>query len=274
MKTPHPKISILMPSYNQGPFLEAAIRSVLTQDYPHKELILVDGGSTDDSMEIIRRYQADLAYWISEPDRGQTHALNKALPHATGQIIGWLNSDDCYLPGAFRRVAQAFQRNPEAVLVHGERIMIDGDGHVSGWTVLPAFDPATTGYVICSETAFWRKRIAETSPFNESLRFAMDVDFFCRLYHQGRFVKLNSYLGAFRCHAANKSSTILDVGHTEGQALWKSIFPDLPEAWRNHAEPSTLRKILPLFQHPLTITFPYLYRRYLLGLRGMETRKP
>ena len=114
-----PKISILMPSYNQGPYLETAIQSVLAQDYPNKELILIDGGSTDTSPDIIRRYQSHLAYSISEPDRGQTHALNKALPHATGEIIGWLNSDDYYLPGAFRHAAEAFRQNPDALLVHG-----------------------------------------------------------------------------------------------------------------------------------------------------------
>jgi len=161
MSTAPLKISILMPSYNQGPYLEAAIRSVLTQDYPNKELIVIDGGSTDESREIIKRYESELAYWVSEPDRGQAHALNKGLAHATGDIVGWLNSDDCYLPGAFRRVARAFEQNNEVLLVHGDRLMIDGAGRVSGWTALPAFDPAKTGFVVCSETAFWRKACSD-----------------------------------------------------------------------------------------------------------------
>ena len=146
-----------MPSFNQGRYLEAAIRSVLSQDYPNKELIVIDGGSTDDSVEIIKRHERNLAWWVSEPDRGQSHALNKALNVVTGEIIGWLNSDDCYLPGAFCRIARAFAQHRDAIVVHGDRIMIDSGGHVLGWTALPAFDPAVTGFNVCSETAFWRK---------------------------------------------------------------------------------------------------------------------
>ena len=197
--------------------------------------------------------------------------MNKGLPHASGEIIGWLNSDDHYLPGAFCHVVDAFQKHPEVVLVHGDRIMIDSDGHVAGWTALPAFDPATTGYPICSETAFWRKASAGDRNFDESLHFAMDVDFFCRLYAPGRFLKLNHYLGAFRCHAANKSSTIRDVGHTEGQALWIKIFPDRPDGWKNAPKTKKIALFLALVQHPFIITLPYFYRRFVLGRRGMDT---
>jgi len=100
-----PLISILMPSYNQAEFLPQAIESVLDQQYPAKELIVIDGGSTDGSRAILERYAAHLAYWVSEPDRGQTHALNKALQVARGDILGWQNSDDFYYPGAFAEAA-------------------------------------------------------------------------------------------------------------------------------------------------------------------------
>lgn len=268
----NPKISIIMPSFNQGPYLEAAIRSVLSQDYANKQLIVIDGGSTDNSMEIIQRYQQKLAYSVSEPDLGQADALNKGLSQVTGDIIGWLNSDDCYLPGAFRSIVRAFQKNPNAVVVHGDRIMIDRNGHVSGWTALPAFDPATTGYTICSETVFWRKTGTNDLHFDETLRFAMDVDFFGHLHRRGPFVKLNAYLGAFRCHAANKSSTIIDVGHTEGQALWRIHFPDHPDGWKNKPPPGKLKMLFSLLRHPFIIALPYLYRRFCLGLRGTQTR--
>jgi len=272
MHSANPKISILMPSFNQARYLEAAISSILAQDYPNKELIVIDGGSTDGSLEIIKRHQSDLAYSVSEPDRGQAHALNKGLTHATGDIIGWLNSDDRYLPGAFSRVVQAFLENPDAVAVHGDRIMIDRDGYVSGWTVLPAFDPATTGFNVCSETAFFRKSQGQELRFSENLRFAIDLDFFCRLHRTGRFVKLPSYLGAFRCHSDNKSSTIQDVGRAEIEALWKEIFPATPDGWQKQSPAGKLSMLLRFLRHPFTIALPYSYRRFFLGLRGLETR--
>ena len=266
-----PKISILMPSFNQGRYLDAAIRSVLSQDYPNKELIVIDGGSTDDSVEIIKRHERNLAWWVSEPDRGQSHALNKGLDAARGEIIGWLNSDDCYLPGAFRRVARAFQKNPDAILVHGDRIMIDSGGHVMGWTALPAFDPAITGFIVCSETAFWRKSRAGDLRFNESLRFAMDLDFFGRLNRTGSFVKLDSYLGAFRCHETSKSSTLPGICLAESEAQWKKIFNDHPDGWKNTPRVEKLKILLRLFRHPFIIALPYAYRRFCLGLKGIQT---
>lgn len=270
MPSDYPRISILMPSYNQGRYLEAAIQSILSQDYPNKELIVIDGGSSDESVEIIRRYQPKLAYSISEPDRGQAHALNKALAHVTGDVIGWLNSDDLYLPGAFSRIGKAFAQNPDAVLVHSNRIMIDSAGHVSGWTSLPPFDPATTGYVLASETVFWRKDRCENMRFDEDLRFTMDLDYFCRLYHLGRFVFMESYLGAFRCHNESKSSTIYEVGSVEGKRCWKAIFPDHPDGFFFRYKVNRARQFLQFLQHPFLIAFPYLYRRFWLGLRGVS----
>lgn len=266
----NPKISVLMPSYNQGKYLEAAIRSVLTQNYPHKELIVVDGGSTDESPKIIQRYQSQLTYGVSEPDRGQAHALNKGMAHATGQVIGWLNSDDYYLPGAFARVSEAFRKNPDAALVHGERIMVDEEGRVSGWTVLPEFNPLKTAYTICSETAFWQKSMAAPFHFDEELHFAMDVDYFCRLHQVARFVKLDDYLGAFRCHNNNKSTTIHQRGREETIELWREFFPDHPDSWKNPPQPTTFQMLLRVVRHPFLIGAPYLYRRIVLGRRGLN----
>jgi glycosyltransferase involved in cell wall biosynthesis len=267
-------ISILMPSFNQGRFLDAAIRSVLSQEYPNKELIVIDGGSTDNSVEIIERHQHRLAYWVSESDHGQSHALNKALKHASGDIIGWLNSDDCYRRGAFQRVSRGFQLHADAVLVHGDRVMIDQNGLVCGWTANEPFDPATTGYCICSETAFWRSSAAAGLTFNEDLRFAMDLDFFCRLYRLGRFVKINNYLGSFRCYPENKSSMLQDVCRVETASRWNALMSEYQDGWMNgwtrmaRKRPGTI--LLRFLRHPHTIAAPYLYRRIWLRRRGVS----
>src|SRR4051794_21372097 len=111
---PRPKITVITPSYNQGEFIERTLRSVLEQGYEPLEYLVVDGGSTDDSVDVIRRYEDRLAWWVSEPDDGQTHALNKALERATGDVIAYINSDDYYLPGALDAAAEALERDPEA----------------------------------------------------------------------------------------------------------------------------------------------------------------
>jgi glycosyltransferase involved in cell wall biosynthesis len=118
-------VSIIIPSYNQALFLEQCLNSVLDQDYPDIECIVIDGGSTDGSVDIIRRYEERLAYWVSEPDKGQSHAINKGFLQATGEIVAWLNSDDLYFPGAVSSAVKCFQNNSKLVLFYGHCLFID-----------------------------------------------------------------------------------------------------------------------------------------------------
>jgi glycosyltransferase involved in cell wall biosynthesis len=127
-----PLVTIVTPSYNQALFLEATMRSVLEQDYPRIEYIIIDGGSTDSSMDIIKKYADRLACWISEKDRGQTDALNKGFKRATGDILAWINSDDTYEPGAIREAVEWLQARPEIGLVYGDANFIDDEGD---WTI-------------------------------------------------------------------------------------------------------------------------------------------
>src|SRR4030067_2556851 len=124
-----PLVSIVTPSYNQAEFLEKTILSVINQDYPRLEYFVMDGGSTDGSLEIIKRFEHRITNWISEPDRGQSDAINKGWSMASGDIFAWLNSDDMYAPGAVQAAVQAFRENPEAGMVYGDAILVDRDGN-------------------------------------------------------------------------------------------------------------------------------------------------
>lgn len=220
-----PRVSVITPSYNQGQFLEETIRSVLLQGYPNLEYIVIDGGSTDNSVEIIEKYKSHIAYWISEKDGGQAQAINKGLKISTGSILGWVNSDDLYARNALKKVVQALHQNQNCTLVHGNRILLNENSEVTGYSPLLPFDPEVTSYNISSETTFWRRSAMEKSGLlKESLQFAMDLEFFCRLYLSGKFLKLDEYLGYFRCYSFNKSSTIPHIGLEEASREWANIF--------------------------------------------------
>ncbi|MDZ4158188.1 MAG: glycosyltransferase family 2 protein, partial [Anaerolineaceae bacterium] len=173
-------VSVVTPSYNQVRFLEATIRSVLEQDYPNIEYLIMDGGSTDGSVEIIRRYEDRLAGWVSEPDRGQTDAINKGFARAKGDIFAWLNSDDTYQPGAIAEAVSFFQQQPEVGLVYGDASFIDEDGKVIGR--FPSrqtnYHRLRQGYVhICQQASFFRADLwHKVGPLDDSFFFAMDYD--------------------------------------------------------------------------------------------------
>ncbi len=183
-----PLVSVVTPSYNQGEFLEATIQSVLTQDYPHIEYIIMDGGSTDNSVEIIKKYADRLAYWESVRDRGQAHAVNKGMQRATGAILGWINSDDIYLPGAISRVIESFQRTPEVDVVYGQVNRTDYTGKVVPTPVLPKDTIDLSKATVLKENlvnqpgSFWRRAIMEkVGLLDESFRYTMDHDYWVRL---------------------------------------------------------------------------------------------
>ncbi|MTJ11410.1 glycosyltransferase [Anabaena sp. UHCC 0187] len=212
-----PRISIITPSYNQGNFIEETIRSVLLQGYPNLEYIIIDGGSTDNTIEILKKYEKHLAYWVSEPDNGQTHAINKGLAKATGDIIAYLNSDDYYLPGILFKVAEYFSQFPETDLLHGICRYVNQEGEKIGEQfgniqtleeILDLWDVWWKKRQFVQPEVFWTRRITEKiGLFKEQLFFVMDYDYWCRIIQAGGIVKrIDSELSCFRFTDEQKSN--------------------------------------------------------------------
>jgi len=204
-----PKVSIVTPSFNQASFLEQTLRSVLEQDYPNLEYIVIDGGSSDGSLEIIHKYADRLAYWQSQPDQGQTDAINQGFARASGEILAWLNSDDLLLPGAVSAAVRALQVHPEAAMVYGDALLINAEGKAIG--KFPAaqtdYRKLRRGYVhIPQQASFFRADLwRQVGPLDVSFYFAMDYDLWVRLAALAPLVYVPELWAAFRLHGAGKS---------------------------------------------------------------------
>ncbi|MBN2145990.1 MAG: glycosyltransferase [Anaerolineales bacterium] len=251
---PWPQISIITPSYNQAPFLERTIRSVLLQGYPNLEYIIIDGGSTDGSVEIIRKYEPWLAYWVSEKDYGQSQAINKGLRRSSGEIIAWLNSDDIYLPGALSRVVEEMQSS-QAAIVYGECKLVDQNGDfIADYRTE---NPVTFKNLIhywkyhygCppQPAVFFRRCVVDTVGYlDESLHYALDYEYWLRVAQRYTFEPVHAVLANYTVHPDSKTG--------------KGFEPFMQETYlsgRKHA------------QH-LPLSARILYRVF--GLRAMKAR--
>jgi GT2 family glycosyltransferase len=205
-----PSISIVTPSFGQGQFIERTIHSVLGQSYPDLEYVVQDGGSTDQTVDILRHYSSALTHWESARDTGQADALNRGFAYTSGEIMAYLNSDDLVLPGSLAYVASYFASHPNVDVVYGHRVMIDDADRRLGIWVLPRHDDATMTLLdfIPQETLFWRRSVwdAVGGEFDTSFGFALDWDLLLRFRDAGaRFARLPRFLGAFRVHPTQKT---------------------------------------------------------------------
>jgi glycosyltransferase involved in cell wall biosynthesis len=204
-----PLVSIVTPSLNQAGYLEATIQSVLSQDYPRLEYIVIDGGSRDGSLEIIRRYADRLAYWSSEPDSGQTEAINKGLERAQGEILAWLNSDDVYFPGAVREAVEFLENHREVGMVYGDAHYIDETGMPVG--LFPArqtnLQRLRRGFVhIPQQASFFRGSLWRlVGALDPSFYFAMDYDLWVRIASLSPLQYLPRTWAGFRLHRDAKT---------------------------------------------------------------------
>ena len=216
---PLPRISIVTPSFNQGKFIEWTVRSVIMQRYPELEYIVMDGGSTDNTPQVLEKYSDYFAYCVSEKDEGQADAIARGFDRSTGQIMAYLNSDDMLAPDALQFVAHFFRQHPQIDAIYSHRVNVVESNKVASYWVLPRH----SNYVmkrwdhIPQETCFWRRRLFERcGNIDKSFHFALDYDLFLRFMNAGQFHRVNRFLGAFRYHSDAKTSRLLaDLGQKE-----------------------------------------------------------
>jgi len=228
-------VSIITPSYNQDRYIEETIRSVLSQDYPQIEYMIVDGGSRDGTLDVICRYEDRLAWWVSEADKGQTDAINKGFDRARGDILAWLNSDDTYEPGAVAAAVRVLQDHPEVGMVYGDCNYIDESGSLIG-----KFRAAQTDYHrlrqgyarIPQQTMFFRAGLwKQVGPLDPSFYFAMDYDLWTRLAARAEIRYVPQTWANFRLHRSGKTITadercwpeMLRVHYRDGGSFFSAI---------------------------------------------------
>ncbi len=223
-----PGITIVTPSYNQGQFLEDTIKSVINQKYPNLEYFIIDGGSTDNSVDIIRKYENKIDWWVSEPDDGQSDAIMKGFKQATGVLLNWINSDDLLFPGALKRIAETFMQHSYADLIVGDFALIDADGYITKCSCAPSrFAISVKGFLFPfgQQSAFFSKNaLQKVGGLRKNLHAVMDHDLYYRILNNGgKFVRVNGLIGAARVHPAAKGSAKKYLWIEERELLGKEI---------------------------------------------------
>lgn len=245
-----PLVSVIIPSYKQGKFIERTILSVLNQTYPNIELIIIDGGSTDKTIGIIKKYENKISYWVNEKDKGQSNAINKGVQKANGSYIGWINSDDIYFKDTIKDCVDVLTKNPGFDVVFGNYVYIDeNDKIIRTRKELPFIFERCLWIKKCTHAnvagLFTKRCFTDFGKIREDLHYGMDYEFYVRLgYNKIKFKHIQKFLGAYRLHGQSK--TISDT---------KSMISEMKKVSEQFTE--TYSKF-----YSLTIPFYYKMNRY------------
>lgn len=253
-----PRIAMVTPSYNQAQYLGATIESIVSQDYPNLYYHVQDGASIDGTADLLKSHGESIS-WKSEPDSGQSNAINLGFAGVDSEIMAYLNSDDMLLPGTLAYVANYFTSHPHVDVVYGRRVFVDREGLEVGRAVLPPHDGRVLQYAdyIPQETMFWRKRVWDRiGPIDEGFHYAMDWDFILRAQAAGfKFVRLPRFLACFRIHDAQKTASTYAVGVREMGILRRRAlgFDPTPMQIRRAIAPYLARQVTFHYAHKLNL---------------------
>lgn len=243
--SPWPKISIVTPSLNQAQYFEETIRSVLLQGYPNLEYIIIDGGSSDGSVEIIKKYELWLTYWVSEPDRGQSHAINKGFERSTGEIMAWINSDDYYLAGAFCAIVEDFVTKPDTLWVAGQTNFVDSAGKVwQGWgKPKEEIERWFVGPAVMQPGVFWRRHVWEMCQgIDEDFKDSFDYDLWFQFVRKQPFPTWEQReIALFRIHDQSKTFLHQDIFQLESDLI-RSRYTHVAPSLRSRMKISILQR--------------------------------
>lgn len=265
----YPKISVITPSYYQGQFIEETILSVIGQNYPNLEYIIVDGGSTDNTVEIIKKYESKISYWVSEKDNGQSHAINKGFEKATGDIFCWLNSDDMYMSGCLKYISERFLDHTEGIVFGNCLHFTEGEEGLTSYgsdVVNMSRNTALNNRdFIIQPSSFWSREAWNlTGPLNESMSFAFDWEWFLRAERKGiRFSALSKCLSLYRSHVEHKTGSGGKKRQLEILALYKEYSPKY----------AALYEML-MNQEELSLTFKARIKKKFFKSFYIEPQKP
>jgi glycosyltransferase involved in cell wall biosynthesis len=278
----YPKLSIIVPSYNQGIFIEETLLSIISQQYPNLELIIIDGGSSDNTLDIIKKYERNISYWISEKDNGQSHAINKGLQRATGEWIAWMNSDDCYLDGAFHYIFEELEYDQydfiygntyQGTTIDNSIAIMHHPKHKAELKDILKFS-YSENHIVSSQSVFIRRKLLDkTGLLDEQLHYCMDFDWYCRIYlateRRHFYIRPISF---FRIHSHSKTGSGINSGYVESLNVAKRYLPELKKR-----EEKEIRKYIDYVSkiHNLYKRPPFgLFSLLLLGIRyGVIARR-
>ncbi len=258
----------MTPSYNQGQYLEKTISSVLSQNYDNIEYFIIDGGSNDTSVDIIKKYEDKLSGWVSESDNGQSHAINKGVKLCDGEIFGYINSDDFYEPGIIKKIVEIFEANPDVDIIYGNFNYVDSNNKLLSEQFTIPFNSCVFIYdfdFICQPASFWRRNVFQKyGNFDENLQYLMDYEFFLRCYKKGvRYKYINKTIANLRLHSDCKTIS----GQRDFEVKYKLIRQEILNPYQNSISGLVFGKYILLLLKILNrikfyFIFFSLHRRY------------